>query len=321
MGVLCGLGDDSAVVKLDSPILVTTDVLVEGVHFRRQWGTPRQLGQKAFAVNASDIAAMGGCPVYALIDLRAPSMFPVRDLEDMYRGFRGAAARHGVILIGGNTSRAPELSLAVTLLGRAPNGYITRSGCRVGDDLYVTGTLGLAALGMLELRAGRKAGAPVRRFLVPPSRVGIGQALGRTGLLGGMLDVSDGFLKDLGHLCAASRVGAVVEAASLPLAAVYRRTRGRDLSLALAGGEDYELLFSALPAFSRRVARLRAQFRCPLSRVGRIVAEHHGIRVVAPDGHVLPIAVGGHDHFSVRRRQRAGTRRPRRIHREGEPTA
>jgi len=309
-GVLCGLGDDCAVVRLDSPILVTTDVLVEGVHFRRGWGTPRQLGRKVFAVNASDIAAMGGRPFYALIDLRAPLKFPLRDLENIYRGFRGAAARHGVVLVGGNTSRAPQLSVAATLLGRARGGYVTRDQCRTGDDLYVTGSLGLAAMGMLALRAGRKADAAVRRFLEPPSRVGLAQTLVRTGLLGGMIDVSDGLLSDLDHLCTASRVGAVVEAARIPLAQAYRQARGRDIRLALTGGEDYELLFSARPTFSRLVARLSSTFRCPVTRIGRIAAPRQGIRLLAPDGRHLPLPVGGHDHFRVGGRRRPTHKKP-----------
>jgi thiamine-monophosphate kinase len=297
--VLCGLGDDAAAVHLKPPILVTTDALVEDVHFRRGWGTARQLGRKAFAVNASDIAAMGGLPVYALIDLRAPETLPVRYLEDIYRGFSDAAARHGAILIGGNTSRARQLSLGVTLLGRAPGGFITRGGCRVGDDLYVTGTLGLAALGLRALQAGRGSEPGVRRFLEPPSRVGLGLALARTGSVGGMIDISDGFLKDLGHLCAASGAGAVVEAARIPVAPTYRRACGSDFRLALAGGEDYELLFSARPGLSRRRVRLQARFRCPVSRVGRIVARP-GIRVLSPEGHDLALKPGGHDHFHPR---------------------
>lgn len=294
--MLRGLGDDAAVLRLRSPTLITVDVLVENVHFRRGWGTARQLGYKAFAVNASDIAAMGGQATHALIDLRAPASTPVRFLDDLYRGFRYAARREGAVLVGGNTSRAVTVSVGVTLLGWAPHGCLTRDRCRVGHDLYVTGTLGLAALGLRALRAHGPREA-VRRFLVPPLRGALARALARTGLCGGMIDVSDGCLQDLGHLCAASGVGAEVEVARLPLSPVYRRVCGRSPRVALGGGEDYELLFSARPALASRLGALARRHRCPISRIGRIVAAERGIRLLDGRGHSRSAAPLGHDHF------------------------
>jgi thiamine-monophosphate kinase len=273
-------------------------VLVEDVHFRRGWGTARQLGYKAFAVNASDIAAMGGQATHALVDLRAPASTPVSFLDDLYRGFRHAARREGAVLVGGNTSRAASLAVGVTLLGWAPHGCLTRDRCRVGHDLVVTGTLGLAALGLRTLRAGGPgASAAVRRFLEPPLRGALARALARTGLCGGMIDVSDGCLQDLGHLCAASGVGAEVEVERIPLAAAYRRVCGTNPRLALVGGEDYELLFSARPALAAPLATLARRHRCPISRIGRIVAAERGIRLL--HGRERAVARGpfGHDHF------------------------
>jgi thiamine-monophosphate kinase len=301
-GILLGLGDDAAVVRLAPPILVTTDVLVEGVHFRRTWGTPRQLGRRAFAVNASDIAAMGGIPAFALVDLRAPASVPVRYLDEVYSGFCRAAARYRTALVGGNTSRSRELSVAVTLLGSAAAGYATRAGCRVGDDLYVTGRLGLARAGLETLYDGKRSGVSVRRFLEPPVRVVLAQALVRTGLLGGMIDISDGCLQDLRHLCAASDVGAIVEAHRVPIAPGYRHAAGEGLRLALHGGEDYELLFSARPTLAHHLPALRRRARCPITRIGRIVAARDGLRVVDQHGQVLPVRHGGHDHFGRRGR-------------------
>jgi len=296
--VLRGLGDDAAVLRLRSPTLITVDVLVENVHFRRGWGTARQLGYKAFAVNASDIAAMGGQATHALIDLRAPAATPVRFLGDLYRGFQYAARREGAVLVGGNTSRAATLSVGVTLLGWAPHGYLTRDRCRVGHDLYVTGTLGLAALGLRALRARRPRGsAAVRRFLEPPLRGALARALARTGLCGGMIDVSDGCLQDLGHLCAASGVGAEVEVERVPIGSVYRRLYGRSPRLALGGGEDYELLFSAHPALASRLAALTRHHRCAISRIGRVVVAERGIQLLSRSGQSLPPAQRGHDHF------------------------
>jgi thiamine-monophosphate kinase len=300
-GVLCGIGDDAAAIRINPPILITTDVLAEGVHFRREWGTSRQLGRRAFAVNASDIAAMGGRPAYALIDLRAPATFPVRELEAIYSGFRDAADRQRVVLIGGNTSSARRLSFGVTLLGRAPHGCLTRDRCRAGDDLYVTGTIGLAALGLAALRAGRRRTVAIRRFLEPPLRVEIACALARTGLVGGMIDVSDGLVQDLGHLCEASGVGAVIDATRGPVPAPRGRLRRRELEHALAGGEDYELLFSALPALSRRIGSIARRYRCNVSRIGRIVRTPRNVRVVDADGRPLSLTARGHDHFRKRR--------------------
>ena len=296
--MLRGLGDDAAVVRLRSPTLVTLDVLVEHVHFRRGWGTPRQLGYKAFAVNASDIAAMGGQPTHVLVDLRAPTSTPLHVLDELYRGLRSAARREGAVLIGGNTSRAPALSVGVTLLGWAPHGYLGRDRCRVGHHLYVTGTLGLAALGLRALcRRGPREAVAVRRFLVPPLRGPLARALARTGLCGGMIDVSDGCLQDLGHLCAASGVGAEVEVERVPLSLAYRRAYGTSPRLALSGGEDYELLFSARPALAPRLAALARRHRCPISRIGRIVAAENGIRLVDRSGRSVPGVPRGHDHF------------------------
>ncbi len=299
--VPCGLGDDAAVVRITGPVLVTTDALIEGIHFRRDWGTARQLGQKAFATSASDIAAMGGRPRYAVVDLRAPATLRLDFLRDVYRGFRQAAARCGAALVGGNTSRAGELSIGVTLLGEAPDGYVTRDRCRVGHDLWVTGTLGLAALGLRELQTGRPVrGVAVARFFVPPCRVGFARGLVRLPGLGGMIDVSDGCLQDLGHLCAASRVGAVVETECIPLAPAYRQALGGDVGPALTGGEDYELLFSARPALAPRIRRLGRRHGCAVTRIGRIVAPRRGITIIDAAGRVAAPRVLGHDHFRDR---------------------
>jgi thiamine-monophosphate kinase len=297
--VLCGLGDDAAVLRLRSPTLVTTDALIEGIHFRRGWGTSRQLGYRAFAVNASDIAAMGGRATHAVLDLRVPPSVPVSFLDDLYRGFRRAAHREGALLVGGNTSRDTKLSVGVTLLGWAPHGHVTRSGCVVGDDLYVTGTLGLAAVGRRALQRGHGSAraTSVRRFLLPPIRGPVARALVRTGLVGGMIDVSDGCLQDLRHLCDASRVGAVLELERLPLSRAYRRTCGADARVALGGGEDYELLFSARPSLAPRLGSLARRWRCPVSRIGRIVPARRGVQVVDRRGRALPLGPVGYDHF------------------------
>jgi thiamine-monophosphate kinase len=184
------------------------------------------------------------------------------------------------------------------VLGWAPHGYLTRDRCRVGHDLYVTGTLGLAALGLRALRARRTTDSvAIRRFLMPPLRGNLARALARTALCGGMIDVSDGCLQDLQHLCAASRVGAEIEVERIPLSAAYRRAYGTNAHLALGGGEDYELLFSARPALASRLALLARRHRCPITRIGRIVGAERGIRLVDRQGRSRSVPARGHDHF------------------------
>jgi thiamine-monophosphate kinase len=299
--VLLGLGDDCAALSLQGTTILTTDAMIENVHFRREWTSFFALGEKAFTVNASDIAAMGGEPTFALLSLGVPQECEVEDLDAFFDGFVRAAATCGAALIGGNMSAAPCLMLSVTLLGRAPHGVVTRAGARPGDDLYVTGTLGDAALGLRMLQEGRDdttAQAVKARFLSPSARLAIGQEVAARGLATAMIDVSDGLLQDLGHLCEGSHVGAVVEAPTLPLSAGYRALLGdQDWSLALTGGEDYELLFSAAAEHRAAVEALTQRNDCTITRIGRIIPQAEGLRVHGPDGTVYTPTHGGYDHF------------------------
>lgn len=300
-GVLVGPGDDAALVAgATRRLLVTTDALVEGVHFRRGWLRPEQIGRKAYLVNASDIAAMGGRPRFCLVSVGASPDLPSRDLIALHRGLRAAADETGAQLVGGNLTRAPELFVSVTLLGEAPRRPALRSGARPGDLLYVTGTLGDAALGLEMLRRDPGArGAPVSRFREPPERLRAGALLSRPGHASAMIDVSDGLLQDLGHLCRASGVGARVDASLLPAS---RSVRRRGLSLALGGGEDYELL-CAVPARNQaRVERLRSRIGCRLTRIGCCVPQRSGLQVIDERGRALAAERAGFDHFAAARR-------------------
>ena len=299
-GVIVGPGDDCAVVQTASQrLLLTVDALVQDVHFRRGWLTPHQLGRKAFLVNASDIAAMGGAPRWCVVNLAAPPPTPADDLAAISHGVAQAAAASGACLVGGNLSRARELSVTVALLGEAPRRPVTRAGARPGDLLYVTGSLGDAALGRQELaRDARARGPAVRRFRAPPVRLRAGALLSR-GLATAMIDVSDGLVQDLGHLCAASRVGARIALERVPCSARVRRA---GWSLALAGGEDYELL-CAVPAHHRRRAeRLAGRLGCPFTCIGECRPRDAGLRVVDAEGCDVRLS-GGHDHFARRRRR------------------
>jgi thiamine-monophosphate kinase len=311
-GVRLGVGDDAAVLApIRSPLLVTTDAMVEGVHFRSRWLSPRDLGRRAFEVSASDVAAMGGRVVAAVLALAAPPTLPVASLRAIVAGARDAARAAGGALVGGNLASARALSVTVTVLGAAPHKRpITRAGARVGDRLFVTGALGGAAFGLRSLLAARSIApaAAVGRWRRPRARLRAGAALARHGVAAAMIDLSDGLLIDTDRLCAASGVAARIDADCLPLAPALRGV-ARPLArrLALTGGEDYELLFAVHPRRVRDLRAARAALGCPVTAIGEIVSGR-GVTVVA-DGSVLPVrTILGHEHFS-------GRRRPRRTHR------
>jgi thiamine-monophosphate kinase len=292
-GVELGPGDDCAVVRLGAArLLLTADELVENVHFRRGWESPRRLGERAFAVNASDIAAMGGRPLWALLSIAAPPSALARELAALSSGFAAAARSAGASLVGGNLSRAERWSISVALVGEAPAHPLRRDGARVGDLVCVSGTLGGAALARRRrLRSRVRANAALP---LPVARVALGARLAKRGLAHAAIDVSDGLLQDLGHLCRASRVGAEIEAGALPLPPSLRRLPRPDaLHLALHGGEDYEILFTVAPANRKTIERLGAAV------IGRIVSRR-GVRVVGDDRRPLPIAGRGWDHFGGR---------------------
>jgi thiamine-monophosphate kinase len=299
--VQLGIGDDCAALSLPGTTLLTTDTLVENVHFRREWTSFSMLGEKAFAVNASDIASMGGEPTFALLCLSVPNDTDVEDLDAFFDGFLHAAEMHNVSLIGGNMSAAPCWMIAVTLLGNAPDGILTRAGAQNEDDVYVTGTLGDAALGLRMLQAqrtGDDAEFVKSRFLRPTSRVAVGRALASQHLVHAMIDISDGLLQDLGHVCAASKVGAEIEGERLPLSPSYRALLGeREWELALTGGENYELLFTASSIHQTAIAEVAQTLHCPITHLGRITPQAHGIQVRLADGSVYVPTQAGYDHF------------------------
>lgn len=322
-GAVLGIGDDAAILSAPpgSGWLVTTDMLLEGVHFQRQWNAPRALGRKALAVNLSDIAAMGGRPLYALLGLGVPSAgVSLDELEAVLEGLEEEAARFGVTVVGGDTcGSASGLVISVTLLGTPAGPPILRSGARPGEGLWVTGTLGGAAAGLLALERGFRPGGDwpsdlprpawvgeperlaieraLEAHLTPEPRLAAGQAL--AGLASAMLDLSDGVASDVAHLCAESGVRARVWVERLPIhpgAEVLGRLLGRAAwELALQGGEDYELLFAARGDLGPASASLGG---LPVSRIGELGAGPAGAELVHPDGRVGSLS-GGFDHFRL----------------------
>jgi thiamine-monophosphate kinase len=298
-GTVVGPGQDCAVVRCGGrDCLLTVDALVEDVHFDARWLSPRQVGRKSFLVNASDVAAMGGQPRFCVVSLGVPAEYAARQLSALEDGIVAAARDCGAAVVGGNLTRARTLFISITLLAEAPRRRVTRQGACPGDRIYVTGTLGDAALAVHELRRGRRRPAAqlVRRFAEPPARLRAGRYLVESGLVSAMIDVSDGLLQDLGHICAQSRVGARIDAERIPVSAAYRRVCATDRTLALSGGEDYELLCTLPERSVRNLERDIRQLGCPLTCIGEITSGRR-VRLMGPDGGELRVGEAGYDHF------------------------
>jgi thiamine-monophosphate kinase len=272
---ILGPGDDCAILAPSRlPQLVTIDSMVEGVHFKLGWGRPQTLGARALAVNLSDIASMGGAPTTCVINLAVREGLDVAFFERLYAGLRKAAATAGVDIVGGNITRADQFAITITLLGEVRAEVLRRDAARPGDAIYVTGTVGDAALGWRILDGKLSARGAARSFLVgrflnPTARLAAGLKLGRMRPAPSAIDVSDGLWQDLGHLLELSSVGAEVDPDAIPLSPAYRAVVGDDLELALGGGDDYELLFCIRPRLSD--AALAHRLGVPVHRIGRIV--------------------------------------------------
>lgn len=278
--LLVGPGDDAAVLEpvRNERLVVTTDAIVEGVHFTRTFSTPADIGHKALAINLSDLAAMGATPRWALLSLMLPNATLVSDVEDLVTGLADLAGRYGVSVAGGNMTRTDgPLVVDVTVGGSAkPRRWLTRSGMRPGDELYVSGTIGAAAAGLDMLGQvsglGSQASGCIERHRRPEPRVRLGMAVARARAASGAMDVSDGLADGLRQMATASGVGVRVDANAIPVDAEARewwQARGLEVvGAAVSGGDDYELLFS-VPR--RRAGALRSVMRradVPLTRIG-----------------------------------------------------
>jgi len=307
-----GVGDDAAILtpRTGTELLVTTDVLVEGVDFNLSAWPLDRLGEKALAANLSDIAAMGGRPVAFFVALSLPVRARVRDVEMLYRGLGRLARRYGVALAGGDVSAAPCWSIAVTVIGEVERGRsLTRSGARPGDLVCVTGTLGDSVAGFDLLSRGRRLprglSRPHARWLIdrhqrPTPRLGIAARLAQQRLATAAIDLSDGLAADMRRLCEASRVGMEIDLAALPLSRAlraYARATGRDpVADALGGGEDFELLVTIPPRRLNR-ARRAAAGDVPLTVIGRVTPARRGLSVIDETGRRRPLPRVGYEHF------------------------
>ncbi len=318
-GVVVGLGDDAAAVETSPSTLVTTDSLVECVHFHRDSAPPRLLGRKALTVNLSDVAAMGGIARYATVSLCLPPDLTLGWVDSLYDGLLERAAEAGVALVGGNVTRGREIVVDVTLLGDAGR-LLLRTGARPGDRVVVTGRLGAAAEGVRLLAEGARldedaelvatgvwteSSAPavlacLRAQLDPRPPFALARSIAERGLARAGMDLSDGLSLDLVEMCSRSGVGAVVEAGAIPIdprAAGLERARGGDAqALALHGGEDYQLLLAVGPEELGEISELARVWDVEVTAVGEFVAGEPVVRL-RDGGLERPLAQEGHDHF------------------------
>lgn len=315
-----GIGDDAAVLAAPAPGWwhVTTDLLADGIHFNLRTASLESVGYRAAMANLSDIAAMGAVPRYVLISLAIPSEFGTRQVVQLYTGLMQACRPRHVVLIGGDTSASKAgLFVSLTLLGTTESGRaLFRHGARVGNHIYVTGTLGdsLAGLQLLAHTASKqpahRASSPLRathknylinRHLRPTARLAEGQWLNNARVATAAIDLSDGLSGDLRHLCEESRVGAEIDLSTLPISAAcraYAESRRLDPAvMALTGGEDYELLFTAPPGKQGVIARHARTHGFHMTRIGTIRPRPFGMRMHSPNGTMKPIPNTSYEHF------------------------
>lgn len=294
-----GVGDDAALLQVGAgkELAISTDMLVSGTHFLPD-ADPYQLGHKTLAVNLSDLAAMGAVPRWATLAIALPSA-DEQWLKKFSAGFFDLADNNGIELIGGDTTRGP-LNLCVTIMGEVPRGKaLRRDGAKVGDDIWVSGKLGRAALGLANLQGKIKFYGEVRDECLsalhqPQPRVALGLAL--RGIAHSAIDISDGLLADLGHILERSRVGAKLDVESLP---IVDDVVEKDVAqhYALCGGDDYELCFTAHDSSRDVLAALSEQLDLPLTRIGRVCVEL-GCKVCDASGAEMKLVKGGYDHFA-----------------------
>lgn len=304
--VVIGPGDDAAVIQPERGTfdVVTTDAQVEGVHFDRRFVPPDAIGHRALAVNLSDLAAMGASPRAALLSLALPPSLDLADFERLVDGVLAVAATHRVALIGGNmTQTSGPLTVDITAIGSVrPRKALTRSGARPGDAVYVTGSLGEAAVGLQRLQAVPGAGLDVcvARYLRPQPRIRAGMLLGRNRAASSCMDVSDGLADCVRQVAEASGVGMTLDAAAIPISAEVREAqtrRERDpLEPALSGGDDYELFFTVRPAHRGRLRMVCQQLGdLPITRIGVVT---NGRELLMRDQNGTRPLPGGYEHFT-----------------------
>ncbi len=300
-----GIGDDCAVIAdSNRNILSTTDTLIEKVHFDLKYFSPKRLGMKAIAVNLSDIAAMGGTPLYILISLGIPAKYRVKYIEELYGGFESMAEKYNCSIIGGDISKSLSgLIINITIIGEVKkNACISRAGAKNKDMVFVTGVLGDSAAGLDLLKgAFPSKNKMIKKHLSPDPRLGEGQILAKKIGVSAMIDLSDGLASDLKRICEQSQCGAKIFLDKIPLSKDLRllgKSSNKNVyNYALYGGEDYELLFTLNKKRMRKLQKQWQNMKIPATNIGEIVDKKRGVILVNSNGVEEPLLKNGYDHF------------------------
>lgn len=310
-----GIGDDAAVLPLSPKqhLVISTDLLIEDIHFRKKTSTLYDIGYKAAAANLSDMAAMGATPTAMFVAIALPPSFTNQDWQKFYKGLAIPGKSYKVKVLGGDTSSSPtSLFITITIIGLVRPGHIlTRQGAKVGDAIYVSGTLGDSAAGLAylekctrppKLSALQKAMKYlVQRHLQPTARIALGQLLASQPYASATMDLSDGLSGDLKHLCQHSHVGALIDSRQIPMSQEIqyyaKKSRTTPLPWSLHGGEDYELLFTIPPKWQQEFERKAKKQRMAISKIGVIQPKRFGIRIVQNDGSQERLSSKGYEHF------------------------
>jgi len=319
--LVLGIGDDAAVLREreDRETLVTVDLLVEEIDFKLEYAPPQWLGHKALAVSLSDIAAMGGAPAFSLLTLGIPKQSRISNLEsqsffeEFFAGYFALAEKYSVTLIGGDISSTPDrVTIDSIVIGHCQTGKaVRRDGAKVGDAIYVTGPVGASAAGLKLLLDGARvnesenglAQSALRAHLRPEPRVAFGRRIGQSGLAHSMIDVSDGLAQDLARLCEESKVAAILDFDSAPVADEVSLVKSEAaFDFAISGGEDFELLLTASRDDEPGLFETAADCGLKLSRIGEIIPADQGRQaplLLRRAGEVKPLSIRGFDHFLV----------------------
>ncbi len=308
--LVMGIGDDTSVTRQKAGLvtLATVDTLIEGTHFDPKYTAAYLLGRKSLSISVSDIAAMGGRPLFFLVSLMLPEKTEKRFLDEIYRGINDAAEEYGAVIAGGNIARSVLTAVTTTVFGEAKEKeVIYRSGASEGDIIYVTGTPGDSALGLKVLRnhgaralKGRFRKAALKH-LDPRARIEAGRALARRRLASAMIDISDGVALDLTRICRSSGKGAIIELEDFPISDEMNRYREAAknsswIDLALSGGEDYELLFTSPEPNRNKIASLAKSLGLRITAIGRMT-NGRGIKVLGKDKRPYRLKRAGFEHF------------------------
>ena len=292
--VVIGIGDDAAALNYDKDnyLIFTTDMLVENTHFSLKYFTPEQIGMKAAEQNVSDIAAMGGLPRYSVVSLALPENIDVEFVEELYNGINKKVKEYKIDVVGGNISRSREIVVNIAMIGVVEKKYLAlRSGAKNDDLIFCSGDVGKSNAG-LELLKHNKRGISIRKHLEPKARLDLARKLVKTGI-NSMIDVSDGVASEVNHICEQSNKGAIIYANKVPISKATaddsKKIKKDALNLALYGGEDFELVFTAPKS------RLNQLKKYDVTVIGKIVDKKHGVKLIR-DGKKLDIE-SGFEHF------------------------